>query len=102
MCFDTDENCDDPETDGSYQTGNTYTVNAALKTGTYHLKIKSKDNNGNIAESVWDAFTYVYNGVSVPSEDDPLHVNKTTEEDFDGGDLQVLMSMTMAELAQCA
>jgi len=87
VCFDTDENCDDPETDGSYQTGNTYTVNAALKTGTYHLKIKSKDNNGNIAESVWDAFTYVYNGVSVPSEDDPLHVNKTTEEDFDGGDL---------------
>jgi hypothetical protein len=85
VCFDTDANCSDPETSGSYQTSSYYTVNKALETGTYHLKIKTKDNNGNLSSSVWDAFTYIYKGVSNPVEEDPLHVTKTTEADFNGG-----------------
>jgi len=49
---------------GTYQTGTNYQVNTSMSTGTYHLLIKTKDVAGNISDTAWDAFTYVYNGIS--------------------------------------
>lgn len=87
VCFDTDSHCTDPENDGTFQTANTYTVNAPLKTGTYHLKIKTKDNNGNLSDTVLDAFSYLYDGVSVPEESESLNAARTSDNDFNAGTL---------------
>ncbi len=72
----------DPITDGSFQAGATYEVNRALGAGTYHLRIKTKDNNGNVSATAYDAFTYGYNGVS-PA----LVATKTSQADFASGTL---------------
>ena len=72
----------DPVTDGSYQTSTTYEVNTSLTADPYYLRIKTKDNNGNISASAYAAFTYVYNGVT------PAIVEtKTTQADFSAGTL---------------
>lgn len=73
----------DPETDGSYQAGATYEVNRAMDAGTYYLRIKTKDGNGNVSASAYAAFTYVYAGVS-PA----LIETKTTQAHFSAGTLE--------------
>ncbi|MDQ1284124.1 MAG: large repetitive protein [Patescibacteria group bacterium] len=91
VCFDTDENCVEPVINGghwSFQSGFTYTATTPLKTGTYHLKIKTKDGNGNISDAIWDAFTYQYDGVSTDEETDPLSKTRTSADDFNDGDLE--------------
>lgn len=69
----------DPQTAGSYQTGSTYTVTAALSTGTYYLRIQTKDAIGNISAAT-TLFTYVYNGVS-PAQS----TSATLTSDFSSG-----------------
>jgi len=75
-------NSADPVADGSYQGGATYEVNHALGAGTYYLRIKTKDNNGNVSAASYAAFTYIYNGVS-PA----LTETKTTQAHFEAGTL---------------
>lgn len=53
----------DPEAVGDYQTTANYTVTAPLSTGTYYLRIKTKDTKGNISAAA-TLFTYGYSGVS--------------------------------------
>lgn len=72
----------DPAVSGSYQTSTTYESNLALGANTYYLRIKTKDNNGNVSLSAYSAFTYVYNGVT-PA----LVETKTTQADFSAGTL---------------
>lgn len=69
----------DPETAGNYQSTSSYTVTTPLSTGSYYLRIKTKDTAGNIS-STYAGFTYVYAGVSPP-----LSVTKTTTSDFSSG-----------------
>jgi hypothetical protein len=69
-----------PVNDGIFTSSTSYSVNETLSAGTYYLRIKTKDNNGNAASSVWDAFSYVYNGVSPPET-----FSKTSQDDFDDG-----------------
>ena len=53
----------DPETLGEYQTEDDYQAIYNLSTGTFYLRIKTKDSIGNVSEAT-TLFTYVYNGVS--------------------------------------
>jgi hypothetical protein len=69
-----------PENDGTFVSSTYYSVNETLSAGTYHLRIKTKDNNGNVTDNAWDAFTYIYNGVSPPQAS-----LKTSQDDFDDG-----------------
>lgn len=69
-----------PVDDGSYTTSTYYLVNEALSTGTYYLRVKTKDSNNNVSDDAWSAFTYIYNGVSPPE-----NIAKTSEDDFDDG-----------------
>lgn len=89
VCFDTDSNCAEPMTNGfwSFQSGATYASSTPLKTGAYHLKIKTKDGNGNISDSIWDAFIYNYKGVSTDEETDPLSKDRNSADDFNLGTL---------------
>ncbi len=86
--FGTDSNAD-PETEGVYQVASDYVVNLAMQTGNYYLRIKTKDKDGNITSSTFDAFTYNYNGVS-PF----LTETKTTQEDFSNGTLENVESLS--------
>lgn len=72
----------DPVIDGSFQTSTTYEVNVALTAAPYYLRIKTKDNNGNVSASAYAAFTYVYNGVT-PA----ITETKTTQAGFAAGTL---------------
>ncbi|HWQ59786.1 MAG TPA: fibronectin type III domain-containing protein [Candidatus Fimivivens sp.] len=60
----------DPQTDGVFQTALTYTSSTAFtETDTfqpkpYYLRIRTRDNDGNVSDAIWDAFTYVYGGAS--------------------------------------
>ena len=77
--FGTDANAD-PASAGIYQEAAFYEANEAMQAGNYYLRIKTKDRNGNVSDSAWSAFEYVYSGVS-PS----LNISKTSKEDFDAG-----------------
>lgn len=79
--FGTDSDAD-PETEGSYQEGTTYESDEDLTADSYYLRIKTKDNNGNVSMSTYAAFTYVYDGVT-PA----LTETKTLEGDFSAGTL---------------
>ncbi|MDY0302451.1 MAG: hypothetical protein RBR98_01550 [Candidatus Moranbacteria bacterium] len=70
----------DPQTEGSFVNSPEYTVNEAMETGNYYLRIKSEDNDGNVSENIWNAFIYNYQGVSPY-----LSVEKTSEVDFQAG-----------------
>ncbi len=52
----------DPETDGAFQAGTTYSV-TATQSGELHLLIKALDNAGNKSQTT-DAFTYKYDGTA--------------------------------------
>lgn len=58
------DNNADPEISGAYVTSADYLVNTPMQTGSYYLRIKTKDNDGNISDDSWNAFTYSYSGVS--------------------------------------
>lgn len=82
----------DPETDGSYQAGATYEANRAMDAGTYYLRIKTKDNNGNMSTGTYAAFTYVYAGVS-PA----LVETRTSQADFSAGTLSDVSASDVAD-----
>jgi hypothetical protein len=73
-----------PETEGTYQTVSSYSVNEAMSYdtspihdyGTYYLVVKAKDNNGLVSDAL-TAFTYKYGGVS-PYQS----YTKTSQADF--------------------
>ena len=69
-----------PQTDGVFQQTVFFEIAEALQTGNYYLRIKTKDNNGNVSADAWDAFTYIYSGVS-PT----LAETKTSAVDFNAG-----------------
>jgi hypothetical protein len=83
----------DPVSDGVFQTALNYTSTIALEQTvlhapqSYYLRIKTKDSNGNIAASAWDAFTYAYDGAS-PT----LTESVTSQADFDAGTLSSTVS----------
>ncbi len=87
----------DPAASGSFQTAATYEVNRALDTGTYYLRIKTKDNNGNVSAATYAAFTYVYNGVS-PA----LVETKTSQAEFAAGTLSDLSSSAVPDSLRLA
>lgn len=62
--FGTDNNAD-PQTQGAFQTENDYVVTTALTQATYYLRIKTKDNAGNVS-SATTGFVYTYSGVYPP------------------------------------
>lgn len=62
--FGTNPNAD-PQTDGNFQTENDYIVTTALNQATYYLRIKTKDNAGNISTAI-TGFVYTYSGVYPP------------------------------------
>ena len=75
----------DPANDGVFQSAAAYSVNEAMTYdtspevhdyGTYYLIIKAKDGNG-LVSNAWDAFTYLYEGVSPPQT-----LTKTSQSDF--------------------
>jgi len=69
----------DPETAGTYQTGTSYTVTSSMSTGTYYLRLQTKDSAGNVSSAV-TLFTYVYGGVSPGTA-----VSYTLSSDFSSG-----------------
>ena len=90
--FGTDNNAD-PETDGIYQTSADYVVNLAMQTGNYYLRIKTKDNDGNVSDSAYAAFTYNYDGVS-PF----LSESRDTQADFNNGTLENVTSLSSGSI----
>lgn len=69
-----------PESEGSFQTTNTYTVTADMVQGqTYYLRLQSKDGNGNTSTPT-TGFIYTYTGVSPPQT-----VTQTSTADFTSG-----------------
>jgi len=72
----------DPEEDGTYQEEDDYTVNLAMETGEYVLRIRAVDGDGNVATETFDAFTYSYDGVSPY-----LSETRTSRIDFEAGTL---------------
>jgi len=63
--FGTDQNAD-PETEGVYQTSTSYLVTTSLSTGTYYLRLQTKDNAGNVS-SATTGFVYHYQGLASQS-----------------------------------
>ncbi|MDB5181324.1 MAG: hypothetical protein JWP13_87, partial [Candidatus Saccharibacteria bacterium] len=56
----------DPQTSGSYQTGTEYIVSTAMTAGeVYYLRIKVKDNLGNVSDAA-TYFSYLYFYISPP------------------------------------
>ncbi len=73
----------DPETEGVFQTATSYSANIAMTTGDYYLLLKTKDNDGNITDEVWEAFVYSYDGVS------PFQTEiQTSQADFEEGEVE--------------
>jgi hypothetical protein len=57
----TDETAD-PKTAGSPQAAAEYTASNLSSGETYYLRIRAYDEEGNIADEIWNAFTYKYDG----------------------------------------
>lgn len=57
--FGTDSNAD-PQTEGTYQTNSDYTASGLSSGETYYLRIKSKDDAGNVSSEVWQPFIYKF------------------------------------------
>lgn len=60
------DNTADPEAEGSFQAESTYTVTTPMSTGTYYVRLQTKDSAGNVSAATTE-FTYVYSGVSPPT-----------------------------------
>lgn len=73
-------NSADPESAGSFQTAANYTVTNPLTSGTYYLRIKTKDSAGNISAAV-TGFIYLYSGVT------PTSQTASSSTDFASGTL---------------
>ncbi len=71
--FGTDENAD-ASASGSFITDSEYTPSSLTSGETYYLKIKTKDNAGNISSQNWDAFTYKYD-FGLPENPNTIIVN---------------------------
>lgn len=70
----------DPATAGNYQTTANYTTTLQMTTGTtYYLRLKTKDEGGNVSAAT-TGFSYIYAGVSPPQS-----ITQTTSEDFSTG-----------------
>lgn len=69
----------DPEIVGNYQTNANYVSTSSLATGSYYLRIKTKDIAGNISEAS-TLFTYVYGGISPAQSLSVTEFLGTTEE----------------------
>lgn len=82
----------DPVVDGSFQASTAYEVNQALDATTYYLRIKTRDNNGNVSAGTYSAFTYIYNGVA-PA----LVETKTSQADFSAGTLSDVSSADVTD-----
>ncbi len=54
----------DPVTNGSFQTTAIYTGSGLSSGSTYYLRIKTKDNAGNISDTAWSAFTYKFDSTA--------------------------------------
>ncbi|MGB9883041.1 MAG: fibronectin type III domain-containing protein, partial [Microgenomates group bacterium] len=50
----------DPQTDGIYQTTSEYTASNLTSGETYYLRIKTKDDAGNVATDTWQPFIYKF------------------------------------------
>lgn len=61
--FGTDSGAD-AQTDGSLQTGTSYTAGSLVSGSTYYLKIRTVDDAGNLASADWEAFTYKFDNVA--------------------------------------
>jgi hypothetical protein len=83
----------DPETDGTFQTSNTYSVTTGLTTGTYYLILETKDSAGNISSSAQE-FTYIYDGVSPPQ----ISTHNTSSDFSDGTSTDVTTSNNTIKL----
>ena len=79
----------DPETEGIFQTGNTFQSNIGMTTGNYYLRIKTKDAEANVEDDTWEAFTYNYQGVSPY-----LTETVTSQEDFEAGSSESINTST--------
>ncbi len=83
--FGTDANAD-PETDGTYQLSSEYTAGSLVSGSTYYLRLKTKDDAGNISAATWSPFIYKYdNEAATVVEDlvaDPAGYSSTNSFDF--------------------
>lgn len=86
-------NAADPETVGEYQTDSDYISTRSLATGTYYLRIQTKDTAGNISAAS-TLFTYIYNGIS-PAQS--LTVSNTV--DFTGTTTNTAVANDQIKLA---
>jgi N-acetylneuraminic acid mutarotase len=57
--FGTDSSAD-PQTDGTYQTSSDYTASSLTSGETYYLRIKTKDDAGNVSTGTWQPFVYKF------------------------------------------
>lgn len=64
--FGTDESAD-PESEGSYVTSSSFTAEDLISGNSYYLRIKSKDDAGNISTQAWAPFVYKYDRTSPPA-----------------------------------
>ena len=69
----------DPQTMGSFQTTSDYLVTFPMSQTTYYLRLKTKDNAGNVSSAV-EGFVYQYIGVAPPTT-----ITQTTTSDFNQG-----------------
>lgn len=68
----------DPQNLGNFQVASNYSVTTPLSTGSYYLRVKSRDKSGNMSTIV-SGFTYVYAGISPPTT-----ATFTDTQDFNG------------------
>ncbi len=83
----------DPEINGDYQTTTTYPTTKPFSTGTYYLRIKTKDTAGNVSAGT-TLFEYGYGGVS-PAQS--LVVSDTS--DFTGTATDTVVSSDQIKLS---
>lgn len=86
-------NAADPETTGEYQTDADYISTKVLATGTYYLRIQTKDTAGNLSAAT-TIFTYNYNGIS-PAQS----LTVTDSVDFTGTASNTAVTGDQIELA---
>ncbi len=61
--FGTDSSAD-PQIDGVLQSGSVYTGSSLTSGNVYYLRIKTKDDAGNVSSSTWEPFIYKFDNVA--------------------------------------